>query len=98
MIFQLLPNDVPHDDRSTVLLVIPPIIDAAWLAEQTWPSDHVTKSSDVIVYCGSGVNACHDLLALERCGFDPLHLQLYAGSWSQWASEPSRPAAIGDLP
>lgn len=47
----------------------------------------------VVVYCGSGVSACHDLLALERAG---LHgARLYAGSWSEWCSDPARPVAAG---
>jgi thiosulfate/3-mercaptopyruvate sulfurtransferase len=47
------------------------------------PTDHV------VCYCGSGVTACQDLLALEHAG---LHgVKLYPGSWSEWSSEPSRP-------
>jgi thiosulfate/3-mercaptopyruvate sulfurtransferase len=49
-----------------------------------------------IVYCGSGVTACHDLLAIERAGLPPG--RLYSGSWSQWSSDPDRPAALGDTP
>jgi thiosulfate/3-mercaptopyruvate sulfurtransferase len=41
------------------------------------------------VYCGSGVSACANLLSLEIAG---LHgAKLYAGSWSDWVSEDSRP-------
>jgi thiosulfate/3-mercaptopyruvate sulfurtransferase len=45
-----------------------------------------------IVYCGSGVTACHDLLALELAG---LRGKLYAGSWSEWSSDPSLPVQTG---
>lgn len=44
-----------------------------------------------IAYCGSGVSACHALLALERAG---LHgARLYVGSWSEWCADPGRPVA-----
>jgi thiosulfate/3-mercaptopyruvate sulfurtransferase len=46
-----------------------------------------------VVYCGSGVNACHDLLALHLAG---LRGTLYAGSWSEWSSDPSLPVATGE--
>ncbi|MCM2255824.1 MAG: sulfurtransferase [Vicinamibacteria bacterium] len=46
-----------------------------------------------VVYCGSGVNACHDLLALELAG---LSGRLYAGSWSEWSSDPALPVATGE--
>ena len=48
---------------------------------------------DVVVYCGSGVTACHTLLALEAAGID--QARLYPGSWSQWSSDPARPAETG---
>lgn len=47
-----------------------------------------------IVYCGSGVTACHDLLALSLVGITDA--KLYPGSWSEWSSEPGRPIATGD--
>jgi thiosulfate/3-mercaptopyruvate sulfurtransferase len=44
---------------------------------------------DVVVYCGSGVTACHNLLALEHAGIHGA--KIYPGSWSEWSSDPSRP-------
>lgn len=49
--------------------------------------------SDVVAMCGSGVTACHHLLAMERAGFPGAGL--YAGSWSGWISDVSRPIASG---
>ena len=54
----------------------------------------VTVDRPVVSYCGSGVNACHNLLALEVAGFAPG--RLYAGSWSQYSSDPERPVATGE--
>jgi len=48
----------------------------------------------VVCYCGSGVTACHNLLAMERAGMQGG--RLYAGSWSEWSSDPSRPVERGD--
>ncbi|BFU47109.1 sulfurtransferase [Krasilnikovia sp. MM14-A1004] len=53
----------------------------------------VGAGADTISYCGSGVTACHNLLALEYAGLGPG--RLYPGSWSQYSSDPSRPAATG---
>jgi thiosulfate/3-mercaptopyruvate sulfurtransferase len=50
-------------------------------------------AKEVVCYCGSGVTACHDLLALELAGrSDAL---LFEGSWSDWARDASLPAATG---
>ena len=50
-------------------------------------------ASSVIAMCGSGVTACHNLLALEHAGLGGG--RLYAGSWSEWIRDPSRPTAVG---
>lgn len=55
----------------------------------------VRDGATVICYCGSGVTACHDVLALEFAAFDGLDVRLYEGSWSDWARDPDRPAALG---
>jgi thiosulfate/3-mercaptopyruvate sulfurtransferase len=49
----------------------------------------VPRDAEIIVYCGSGVSAAANLLALRRAGYSTL--RLYAGSWSDWISDPSNP-------
>jgi thiosulfate/3-mercaptopyruvate sulfurtransferase len=50
----------------------------------------------VVAYCGSSLSATHDLLALTLAGFSGA--RLYEGSWSDWSSDPARPAAVGPGP
>lgn len=52
--------------------------------------------SSTIAYCGSGVTACHLLLALEHAGL--AGPRLYPGSWSEWSSDPARPVRTGAAP
>ncbi|MCW2522395.1 MAG: sulfurtransferase [Frankiales bacterium] len=52
----------------------------------------VDGSSEVGVYCGSGVTAAHQALALASIGIEAA---LYPGSWSEWITDPARPVAIG---
>ena len=47
--------------------------------------------SDVVHYCGSGVMACHNILAMQIAGLPAT--RLYPGSWSEWISNPARPIA-----
>ena len=49
----------------------------------------IGPGTPVISYCGSGVTACFNLLAMERAGLGPG--RLYVGSWSQWSRDPARP-------
>jgi thiosulfate/3-mercaptopyruvate sulfurtransferase len=51
------------------------------------------RPADAVMYCGSGVTACHNLLAMEHAGLSGT--ALYPGSWSEWSSDPARPAAKG---
>jgi thiosulfate/3-mercaptopyruvate sulfurtransferase len=51
--------------------------------------------AEVGVYCGSGVTAAHQVLALSRAG---VPAALYVGSWSQWVTDPARPVATGGDP
>ncbi|MGW7366195.1 sulfurtransferase [Streptomyces sp. NPDC054841] len=54
-----------------------------------------TDAPEVGVYCGSGVSGAHEVLALAIAG---VPAALYAGSWSEWSSDPSRPVATGPDP
>jgi len=49
----------------------------------------------VVHSCGSGVSACHNILAMKMIGMDAA-LTLYPGSWSHWCGDPTRPTATGD--
>ncbi|GLW66697.1 sulfurtransferase [Actinomadura rubrobrunea] len=53
-----------------------------------------TDAVDVGVYCGSGVTAAHEVLALTVAG---IPAALYVGSWSNWISDPTNPVATGEL-
>ncbi|MGH3324938.1 MAG: sulfurtransferase, partial [Streptomyces sp.] len=54
-----------------------------------------TPGTEVGVYCGSGVSAAHEVLALATAG---INAALYVGSWSDWTADPARPVATGAEP
>ena len=66
---------------------------AAQLTQQWLQRLGGTAPDDLIVMCGSGVTACHNLLSLEVAGLSGA--KLYAGSWSEWIRDPHRPVARG---
>ncbi len=52
-----------------------------------------TSAAQIVHQCGSGVTACHNLLAMAHAGIEGS--RLYPGSWSEWCADPSRPVAVG---
>jgi thiosulfate/3-mercaptopyruvate sulfurtransferase len=79
-------------------------------AEGRWPAPEalaarlaalgVAPDSQVGAYCGSGINAAALVLAAEHAGLRPPEqpVTLYAGSWSDWCADPTRPVATGAAP
>jgi len=65
--------------------------DAAALREQF---AELQKADEVIVYCGSGVTACPNVLAMKEAGLP--NVKLYSGSWSDWISYKDNPIATGE--
>ena len=67
----------------------PEALKAEWM-----PLVQGTDAARVVMYCGSGVTACHNLLALEHAGLPGA--RLFPGSWSEWCASPERPRATGE--
>jgi thiosulfate/3-mercaptopyruvate sulfurtransferase len=62
--------------------------------QQTQRFASIHKDAPIIVYCGSGVTACPNVLVLKEAGYT--NVRLYAGSWSDWISYPDHPIASGE--
>lgn len=85
---------------------IPGAINRLWSegrnADGTWKDEDgqaarfadLPRDGEIIVYCGSGITATPNVLALERAGFT--NVKLYGGSWSDWISYKGNPIATGD--
>ena len=82
-----IPSAVNHP--FTTNLIAGRFLDAAHLRETLTRSLGGVPPDRTVCYCGSGVTACHNLLALEHAGLPGA--KLYPGSWSEWSSDPSRP-------
>jgi thiosulfate/3-mercaptopyruvate sulfurtransferase len=50
-----------------------------------------SPAEQAITYCGSGITACHNILAMYYAGLG--NTRLYSGSWSDWITNPERPVA-----
>jgi thiosulfate/3-mercaptopyruvate sulfurtransferase len=66
---------------------------ASQLREEFGDLLHGGDAHRVVHQCGSGVTACHNLLAMEVAGLTGS--RLYPGSWSEWCADPARPVAAG---
>lgn len=63
--------------------------DTESMGDGEWP----IPAAEVGVYCGSGVTACHEIAVLASLGIEAT---LFPGSWSQWSTDPDRPAVTGE--
>ena len=83
-------KNLPFDDN---LALDGTLLPAAELRERYTELLDGKSPEQVIHMCGSGVTTCHNLLAMEIAGLKGG--KLYAGSWSEWVADPSRPVAKG---
>lgn len=70
--------------------------DGKWrgAGEQAARFRRIDPAAEVIVYCGSGITACPNVLALKEAGYE--NVRLYVGSWSDWVSYEENPVATGE--
>ncbi len=69
-------------------------LDAAQLRQRWAPLLDQPALAPIVAMCGSGITACHNLLALELAGYSGA--RLYAGSFSEWITDPARPVVAED--
>ena len=87
-----VPGALNHPSSGVVAAdgrLLPPAELARAFAQSLGP----VSAADTITMCGSGVTACHLLLAMEHAGLPGA--RLYPGSWSEWSRNPARPVARG---
>ena len=91
-----LPGHIPgaanHPYRANLSAdgtMLPPVV----LREQFLRDLRGHTPAETVMYCGSGVSACHNLLAMEHAGLPGA--RLYVGSWSEWSADPERPVETG---
>jgi thiosulfate/3-mercaptopyruvate sulfurtransferase len=87
-----IPGAVNHFYRSN-LSEEGTLLPAATLREKFETLLDSRPPDQAVMYCGSGVTACHNLLAMAQAGLDGA--KLYPGSWSEWSSDPVRPVETG---
>jgi thiosulfate/3-mercaptopyruvate sulfurtransferase len=87
-----IPGAANHPYR-TNLAADNTMLPAAALREQFQQELHGHPPAQTLMYCGSGVSACHNLLAMEYAGLPGA--RLYVGSWSEWSADPQRPVETG---
>jgi thiosulfate/3-mercaptopyruvate sulfurtransferase len=91
-----LPGHIPgaanHPYRSN-LAADNTMLPAGTLREQFIRDLGGRAPAQTVMYCGSGVTACQNLLAMEHAGLPGA--RLYVGSWSEWSAEPARPVETG---